>query len=250
MAIRMMCGREKAGNPNVEIIIDYPGCEVGYVVHDPNCPNCPPELVEKAKKNNGFNHDAVKGYTQEGCLPRCHDREPLYMETTHVGVVLSTGEHNYHDDSDFYALIWDEDTQSVREVEYASTRGWTYPNGAWVDATDEVKAKADAYYEGIALRNWKLDNEKQAKFPTKGKVVKVVKGRKTPVGTTGDVIWSGEGRRYGYYGKTPYRVGIKAADGVVHWTDADNVEVLNWEQYLRPESNFYYSPRYATREVA
>jgi hypothetical protein len=108
-----------------------------------------------------------------------------------------------------------------------------------------VIAKANAYYEAIALRNWKHDNEKQAKFPTRGKTVKVVKGRKTPVGTTGEVIWTGEGRKYSYYGKTPYRVGIKTADGTVHWTDADNVEVLNWEQYLRPESAFNYEPRYA-----
>ena len=128
MAIRMMCGREKAGQPNVEIVTNYPGCEVGYVIHDSNCPNCPPELAENAKAKHGSNYDAVPGYTQSNCHEHCRDREPLYMETTHVGVVLSTGEHNYHDDSDFFAVVWDNEG-CVREIEYATTRGWTYPNG-------------------------------------------------------------------------------------------------------------------------
>ena len=234
MAIRMMCSREKVGQPNVEVVTNYPGCEVGYVYHDVNCPNCPPELVEKANKiHNGHNYDAVKGEKQSNCHEKCRNREPLYMETTHVGVVLSTGEHNYADDSDFYAVVWDEEQQIVREVEYATTRGWSYPNSAWVDATTEVITKANAYYEAIALSNLKADNEKQAKFPTKGKVVKVVKGRKVPIGTTGEVIWTGlelSGRRYSYHGKTPVRIGIKTVDGTVHWTDADNVEVLHCEQ--------------------
>lgn len=61
----------------------------------------------------------------------------------------------------------------------------------------------------------------------KGKLVRVYKGRKVPVGTTGRIIWVGEqtfGK--GYFAKTTLRVGVKDDAGEVHWTAADNVEVL------------------------
>lgn len=66
-------------------------------------------------------------------------------ETSYEGVVLSLHERNGYDDSDFYAMVWDEETGRVKSVEYATTRGWTYHNGASVDATDEVRAKAVAW---------------------------------------------------------------------------------------------------------
>lgn len=50
----------------------------------------------------------------------------------------------------------------------------------------------------------------------KGATVEVFKGRKVPKGTTGTVIWIGEGQ----WGP---RVGIKDAAGETHWTALDNV---------------------------
>lgn len=64
--------------------------------------------------------------------------------TTFEGAVLDTYERNGHDDSDFYAVVWDG--EKVTTVEYASTRGWTYHNGASIDATADVKAAALAWY--------------------------------------------------------------------------------------------------------
>lgn len=52
----------------------------------------------------------------------------------------------------------------------------------------------------------------------KGAPLRVVRGRKVPLGTTGRCIWSGEGR-YGW------RVGLVDADGTAHWTSAANVEL-------------------------
>ncbi len=69
----------------------------------------------------------------------------LAHETTYEGCVLRTGEHNYYDDSDFYAMVWDRETQSVKKVIYATTRGWTYHNGAKVDATAEVRELAETW---------------------------------------------------------------------------------------------------------
>jgi hypothetical protein len=49
------------------------------------------------------------------------------------------------------------------------------------------------------------------------------------------VIWKGPGKAYSYaqakWG-VPDRLGIKDAEGTVHWTAASNVEVLDPEEYL------------------
>jgi hypothetical protein len=59
----------------------------------------------------------------------------------------------------------------------------------------------------------------------KGKTIAVVKGRKVPIGTTGECFWLGSagGRRGISFGD---RVGLKDASGTVHWLAADNVEVV------------------------
>ncbi len=136
----------------------------------------------------------------------------LYMQTTHQGMVLSTGERNGYDDSDFYANVWDEATQSIKQVEYATTRGWTYPNGASVDASPEVQAKAAA---------WVAEQKRVIEAATVrvGKTVQVVRGRKLPIGTVADVFWMGPDK-YKKYGK---RVGLRLLDGTKVFIDAANV---------------------------
>ena len=51
-----------------------------------------------------------------------------------------------------------------------------------------------------------------------GNVVKVVRGRKVPIGTVGNCFWSG-------YGKYGTRVGLQTAGGDKYFTAASNVEV-------------------------
>lgn len=58
---------------------------------------------------------------------------------------------------------------------------------------------------------------------TKGTKVRVVRGRKVPIGTEGVVIWLGSGT---YMGKTVGRCGIKDAAGKVHWTATANVDTI------------------------
>lgn len=43
-------------------------------------------------------------------------------KVTYEGCVFETRERNFYDDSDFYAVVWDEASQDVIEVEYATTR--------------------------------------------------------------------------------------------------------------------------------
>jgi hypothetical protein len=61
--------------------------------------------------------------------------------------------------------------------------------------------------------------EIERKRPDRGRLVRVVKGRKVPKGTEGVCIWIGMTQ----YGQ---RVGLKDAAGTVHWTAATNVEAV------------------------
>jgi len=63
------------------------------------------------------------------------------------------------------------------------------------------------------------------------KQVIVVKGRKVPIGTTGECFWMGS-KDYSRYGDpwgiyTVIKVGIKDTDGNVYWTSIDNIDVYN-----------------------
>jgi hypothetical protein len=145
------------------------------------------------------------------------DTSPEHFDVTYEGCVVSLTERNWHDDSDFMAVVWDEATGKFTEVMYATTRGWTYLNSASVDATPEVAARWAAEVEQRNADYRARVAEAEAKAVVKGGHAKVVKGRKVPVGTEGTVIWIGAGR----YGT---RVGIKDAEGTVHWTARGNVE--------------------------
>ena len=164
-----------------------------------------------------------------------------YHEVTYEGAVLATGEYNGYDDSDFYADVWDEATNAVKRVTYATTRGWTYLNGASVDATPEVKAKAAAFYRARKLDALKAAAAEEARRPDRGKRVKVVRGRKVPKGTEGTVIWEGEGRYFGAVPRyrsggwnttAPRRIGLVTDSGERFFTAASNVEVLDAEEWL------------------
>lgn len=60
-------------------------------------------------------------------------------EETYFGCVMELGEHNYYDDSDFYAIVWDEEEQTFKSVEYATTRCYCYHIGANIDASEDLK---------------------------------------------------------------------------------------------------------------
>lgn len=61
------------------------------------------------------------------------------------------------------------------------------------------------------------------------KTVKVVKGRKVPIGTSGECFWMGMtdyskyGDPWGIY--TKVRVGLRDKDDNVYWTSVDNIEL-------------------------
>lgn len=144
----------------------------------------------------------------------------LWVYDTHQGLCLHERECNMHDDSDFYMTVWNPETKQPQEIQFGTTRGWSYPTlGSHVDATPAVQAEYETWLaekrrEAEAARAAEL-----ARAPGRGKTLKVVKGRKVPKGTVGVCIWVGNGT----WGE---RVGIKDSQGTVHWTAMSNVEVV------------------------
>jgi len=151
-----------------------------------------------------------------------------WFRISHAGLVLATSEHNWHDDSDFYALVWDADAGQPREIEYATTRGWTYANSATVDATPGVQAAYATWRQEQAARRQAEADAAEAVTPRAGKTVTVVKGRRVPVGTVARVVWYGESKGFSRHAPVSMRVGL-LVDGERVFTDASNVEVVAGE---------------------
>jgi hypothetical protein len=157
----------------------------------------------------------------------------IWVVTTHVGLVLSMREANGYDDSDFYATFWNDEKGAPESIMYASTRGWTYPNGASVDATDEVKAKYAAYSAKLAAERKAEREAAEAAMPAKGKKAKTVRNVKgkhaIEAGVTGTIFWVGEDRfakSYSAFAPKKLRVGFEAADGRKVFIAGDAVEVI------------------------
>jgi len=121
-----------------------------------------------------------------------------------------------------YAVVWDQEEKKFRPV--AIYHHWFDGDSqqlgkAEVDALAELveayrKQKADE-----AARERALEEVKRELSLEKGKYIKVVKGRKVPIGTEGLCIWHGPGT----WGM---RVGLKTKEGEVFWTAESNVEVV------------------------
>lgn len=69
-----------------------------------------------------------------------------------------------------------------------------------------------------AIYQKRKDEEESERFDLH-KTVRVVRGRKVPIGTEGQIMWMGES-----YGQR--RIGIRLADGTVAWTALANVELV------------------------
>jgi len=268
----------------IDIVRDYRGHEEG-ITHGAKCPH---HRLVSAGKDKTFTPECVvveyraaeqlgsgsacvlldpttgesKGLAEDLGIDKyrdaCTRHGALYMETTHKGLVLSTGERNGYHDSDFTATVWDADKGEPSTLVYGSTRGWTYPNHATPDATPEVREAYDAWLaaraEEARIADAKAREEaakENALAPVKGQPAVVVKGRKVPVGTEGTVVWLGEGN----YGM---RCGIKDATGEVHWTAASNVartghdkpEDESWVEWNRRTVLEAHEERQAAEEAA
>lgn len=106
----------------------------------------------------------VVDYTTEDYTDNGFDKLGDYVRVTFaIGRVISMREANGYHDSDFYATYMRDDG-TLEEMEYASTRGWSYANGAFTDATDDVIIAYEAimrerHQRDEALREAALDKE-------------------------------------------------------------------------------------------
>lgn len=109
------------------------------------------------------------------------------------------------------------DTAEEAQAHLASLPAPTNP-----DVTLLVREKhtpTQAEIEERAAEQARYEAEVEATTIRRGKTVEVVKGRKVPVGTVGEVFWIGD-KGWGE------RVGFNDAEGNTHWTAASNCRVV------------------------
>lgn len=148
-------------------------------------------------------------------------------EVLYEGCVLRWYEVNGVHDSDWFAVVWDDESQSVRHVEFMTTRAPVYGK-ADIDITPDNLRKAYQHFLQSWSRWYDHVNAEQARKPECGKRVRVMRGRKVNVGTEGVVFWIGESQ----WGM---RAGIRTDDGQTHFVPLDYLEVVNPDQYLADE---------------
>lgn len=149
---------------------------------------------------------------------------------SYVGCTLDTYEHNGYHDSYFYAVCWDDENGKIVEIEYDTTAsgGGGY---AKIDATDDVLRKVYRFYANVGRSIFdSKTNPAQAKEVRVGDTIKVVRGRKIPKGSVGDVFWVG--KSYNQWSRmNEERVGVEIS-GERRFLPAEYVEVIGWEQRL------------------
>lgn len=151
------------------------------------------------------------------------DRSKLVMVHRYVGKVIREYERNGYDDSDFYAVVWDEEKQEPRHVMFATTRAWTYACGCIIDATPDVIEK----YNDWCKRHdaaWAAYHKMEAKYiPTKGKTIRSTTRRGKAKGKQGLVTWVGGS----LYGGMSARFVTDSGEAV--FVSTDSIEILDEE---------------------
>jgi len=171
----------------------------------------------------------------DGTLFPCWEAAFQYNAATNrgfKGCVLEIGENNYHDDSDFYAVVWDEAAGCVRRIEDGTTRAHS-PSVCRVDATPEAIAKAKSWMVNVwAPPHVRRSIEAKRAKVEKGDRVRVALGRKVAKGTEGTVFFM-QAVSFSYYSKE-VKIGIATTDRKVNgrfadvaWTYLKNVDKLD-----------------------
>lgn len=113
-------------------------------------------------------------------------------------------------------------------IEWGTTR-FACDAGCSVDATDEVKALFKEWSEANRVRMKAGLERIECTKLRKGRRVRVVRGRKVPIGTEGDVFWHGADRyapRWSKVNDEFTRIGIVTDDGEKFFLAGSNCEVL------------------------
>lgn len=146
-------------------------------------------------------------------LARVANKEtsPIYICELEAakGTTVDVREANGRDDSDFFATYWDG--EKFVEIEYASTRGWTYAANAVVDADAELMKKYRAHGSILGNAYALLARIHEERTPRKGKLCKILPNSgkaKHLAGETGVIFWAQEQKsQYGTWSRG-WRVGV------------------------------------------
>ena len=146
------------------------------------------------------------------------------------GCVLDWYEHNGYDDSDWYAICWNKEKQTIDKVLFNTTR-CACGGRAEIDATPEVLRKVYRYWKNIGRAMFdNRTNPEQAKKPHVGDTVRIVGGRKFKKGTECKVFWAGSCHNP-YSGCTEDRLGVEA-DGNRQFIKEEQAELVDWQARL------------------
>ena len=160
--------------------------------------------------------------------------EISYAVKTFEGRVLCEYEKNGYNDSDFFAVVWNDETDSLKVIEYGSTRHGGY-YGCTVDATPETVAKAREFKENILARERFEKEQLMSGFAEKGKLATVAnaKGKNARFNNCqGVIFWEGVDKFAPHYlakHGANRRVGIEF-DGEKAFFSGDEVHVNNHEK--------------------
>lgn len=118
-----------------------------------------------------------------------------------------------------YLIVWNVDPMGIISSQPLHVDGFYDPH-TW-ERDSEIELDLNQSLE-MSIIQKKVVAQREAKKIRMHSVVKVVKGRKVPIGTEGDIFWMGDSG----YGMS---VGIRKLNGDKVFTAIKNVEVLDVE---------------------
>lgn len=134
-------------------------------------------------------------------------------------IIIETQQRDYPGAWDNWALPQFYTVACILAADGLSYTWETVPDGTKPNATPEQVAAYEWIRFGEDRDRERQEEERRFNTPTKGKQVRVFKGRKVPIGTEGRVFWYGE-NQWGY------SCGLELQDGTRVFTAAGNVQVI------------------------
>lgn len=116
--------------------------------------------------------------------------KPCWTIAKYHGRVVATGYIGWHDDTDYTATVYFPEEGVFKDVMYDTTR-FAGGGSCGVDATPEIRKIFEDMILIKETARIQAEIENERRTIRKDKWIKVVKGRKTPIGTTGLVFWIG-----------------------------------------------------------
>lgn len=156
-------------------------------------------------------------------------------KTKYEGAVIDNFERNGYHDSDFYAIVYDEEQDVVKSVMTGTTRGYSTTAPLPVDITDVNLIKAQVAAERQAYKILKMLADRDARVIEPGKVVRFTRnfnGRTQPKAQEGELLNVATVWEESWNGSYPTtKVKGWTADGRELTVPANAVEVADPESY-------------------